>query len=77
MYSIFNLDMSPKDKIILEEKIENFHCICKQSPNDLEHIDNIVYKSFVEKFNSKYSMSLKENQKLLLNKYISSLLTTG
>ena len=78
VYSIFNLYMSPKDKIILEEKIENFlTASANKSPNDLEHIDNIVYKSFVEKFNSKYSMSLKENQKLLLNKYISSFTDNG
>lgn len=78
VYSIFNLDMSPKDKIILEEKIENFlTASVDKDPGNLEHIDNIVYKSFVEKFNSKYSMSLKENQKLLLNKYISSFTDNG
>lgn len=78
VYSIFNLDMSPKDKIILEEKIENFlTASVDKDPSNLEHMDNIVYKSFVEKFNSKYSMSLKENQKLLLNKYISSFTDNG
>mgnify|MGYP001186657808 CR=1 FL=1 len=78
VYSIFNLDMSPKDKVILEEKIENSLTSSMESESDnLEHVDNIVYKSFVEKFNSKYSMSLKENQKALLNKYISSFTDNG
>ena len=78
VYSIFNLEMSPKDKIILEEKIENSLTASADSDVvDMEHMDNIVYKSFVEKFNSKYSMSLKENQKILLNKYISSFTDNG
>ena len=40
-------------------------------------IDNLVYKTFVEKFNSKYSDTLAENQKALLSKYISSFADNG
>ena len=43
----------------------------------LEHIDNIVYKTFVKKFNKKYDANLSENQKRLLSKYISSFSDNG
>ena len=43
----------------------------------LEHIDNIVYTSFVEKFNKKYDTTLKESQKTLLNKFITSFADNG
>ena len=38
---------------------------------DLKHIDNLVFKTFVERFNNEYS-SLLEEQKTLLSRYISS-----
>ena len=78
VYSIFNLDMSPKDKIILEEKIQNsLTASVDSSEMTLDHVDNIVYNSFIEKFNSKYSSTLRENQRVLLNKYISSFSDNG
>ena len=63
---------SPKEKVILESKIiENMSA----SPDlDDEHpvIDNVVYKTFVDKFNQKYQDDLLEEQKYLLSHYISS-----
>ena len=35
-------------------------------------IDNLVYKSFVKKFNSEYGDKLLEEQKILLTNYITS-----
>ena len=43
---------------------------------NLKSIDNIVFYSFVTKFNDKYS-SLLEEQKTLLNKYIGSFADNG
>ena len=40
-------------------------------------IDNIVYNSFVTKFNEEYSSVLSEEQKSLLGKYISSFADNG
>ncbi len=63
---------SPKEKVILETKIINDMC---RSPtiNETEApIDNIVYKTFVNKFNEKYDDQLLEEQKSLLSNYITS-----
>ena len=38
----------------------------------LEPIDNLVLNSFITKFNEKYHRDLLENQKILLNYYITS-----
>ncbi len=78
IHSIFNLDLSPKDKIILEEKIEALLTSSAQSESmEMDHIDDIVYKSFVNKFNDKYGNKITESQKILLNKYISSFNDNG
>ena len=47
-----NLKKSPK-----EEKIHK---------EDKSPIDNLVYKSFVKRFNEKYKNQLSENQKVIL-----------
>jgi len=40
-------------------------------------IDNVVYKTFVEKFNKKYENGLLEEQKQLLTHYIASFADNG
>ena len=75
--AIFNISTSVKQRVLHEEMIINL----LQSPDKLEEhklqpIDNIVYNSFVEKFNEKYGGLLKE-QKALLGKYISSFADNG
>ena len=40
-------------------------------------IDSLVYGTFVTKFNEEYSDSLNENQKTLLNTYVSSFEDNG
>ena len=45
--------------------------------NTMQPIDNIVYKTFVNKFNDKYSDSLISEQNELLNKYIVSFVDNG
>ena len=78
IHSIFNLDMAPKEKIILEDKVlEGMANDSAESDLTLEHIDNIVYNSFVEKFNKKYDTTLRESQKVLLNKFITSFADNG
>lgn len=43
----------------------------------MKHIDNLTYKTFVNKFNDTYKNSLKENQKKLLTNYIVSFSDNG
>jgi hypothetical protein len=71
IYQIFNDSTPIKEKVLLEEAyISSFKD--KNTVNEqLKPIDTIVYKTFVKKFNDKYSSLLKE-QKDLLTKYVSS-----
>ena len=71
LYSIFNVDMSPEEKVLLEEKVVEF-MTAGSVDNDMIPMDNIIYNSFVEKFNKEYSESLMESQKNLLTAMISS-----
>ena len=47
------------------------------SDNEMKPIDNLTYKTFVKKFNEKYSNSLLEEQKDLLSKFIGSFSDNG
>tara|TARA_R100000008_G_C3566141_1_gene159250 strand:- start:435 stop:1265 length:831 start_codon:yes stop_codon:yes gene_type:complete len=68
---LFSDNISPKNQIILENKI-----IEKMSGSDNQsekpEVDKAAYKLFVEKFNSKYESELLPEQKELLTHYISS-----
>ena len=48
-----------------------------EDPPATEQIDNLVYETFVRKFNDKYSDSLLSEQRDLLNRYISSFIDGG
>ena len=69
---IFNENIPVKSKILLENEI-----VAKMSINDITEekmvpIDNIVFKSFAKKFNEEYRNKLSPEQKILLNKFITS-----
>ena len=51
--------------------------LSENKQDSLEPIDNLVLKSFVDKFNEKYQTELLENQKNLLNHYITSFVDNG
>lgn len=63
---------SPKEKVILENKIIEDMATNISVEHDLKPIDNLVYTTFVDKFNNKYGDNLLEEQKLLLTHYITS-----
>jgi len=68
---MFNTN-SPKEKVILENRIiDNMSNLIEESDDNVE-IDNVVYSTFVQKFNDKYSDVLLSEQKELLTRYISS-----
>jgi len=73
---IFNNKVSIKSKILLENEL-----VDKMSSNKTNSkmvpIDNIVYKSFVKRFNDEYGTKLLQEQKLLLNKFIASFHNNG
>lgn len=72
---IFNDNTPIKEKLLLEQEIlKRFDTIKEET--QLKSIDNLTYKTFVNKFNDKYSTLLVE-QKELLSKYINSFADDG
>ena len=69
---IFSGKLSPRDTIILENQILEHMCIGRTAPPEFPEINNLVYKTLAEKFNNKYESGLLEEQKTLLNCFVSS-----
>lgn len=68
---VFSQKLSPKNSIILEGQIIN-HMTEKIISTEQVEVNPLVVSAFVEKFNKKYDGGLLEEQKQLLNYYISS-----
>ena len=69
---IFSNKLSPKDTVILESQIIDKMTNNTEMPDTTVDIDNVVFSSFVDKFNKKYDDTLLQEQKKLLNYFISS-----
>ena len=75
---IFSGSLSPKERVLLEETI-----LEKMSENGsteevvMKPLDDLTYKTFIKKFNEKYSDSLLSEQKDLLTNYFLSLDDNG
>ena len=69
---IFSGKTSPKNQVVLENEIIKNMLKEEQSKLDMDSVDKLVYKTFVEKFNNKYDTDLLEEQKELLTRYIVS-----
>ncbi len=74
---MFSDKSSPKSAVILENNIINNMILPEDKQDTLEPIDNLALNSFVSKFNDKYKEGLLENQKTLLNYYITSFADNG
>ena len=69
---MFSDKISPRDQIILENNIvHNMQPVLAEEQIQTP-VDNVVYRTFVEKFNNKYGEDLLHEQKTLLNYYITS-----
>lgn len=78
VYSIFQETLPIKDRVLLEENIvEQMSASVQARQEEQQPMDNIIYSTFVSKFNDEYSNRLNENQKELLTKYISSFSDNG
>ena len=75
----FNSDsMNAKNRLIIETKVMgSLTSREEQKKEDMKHIDNLTYKTFVDKFNETYSKSLRQEQKDLLTNYIISFSDNG
>ena len=78
VYSIFQEACPVKDRVLLEENIvDQMSASVDTVPEQQQPIDSLVYNKFVKNFNEEYSEVLNENQKVLLNNYISSFTNNG
>ena len=68
---------SAKNRLIIETKVKQILVPSETQKEDMRHIDNLTYKTFVGKFNETYKHTLKENQKNLLTNYITSFSDNG
>ena len=76
---IFNKGLKPKERVLLEAKVISLmtHNGDRESePNRVESHDNIVLRTFIQKFNDKYE-NLHEEQKGLLTRYVLSFQNNG
>ena len=71
IYKMFSHSADPKSAVILEGMVLKDMCAIEQDKIETE-VDSLVVESFVNKFNNKYGDTLLEEQKTLLNLYISS-----
>ena len=75
---IFNDDVSVKNKVLLEKELIKKLASSKDcNPNAKVPNTNLVYKTFIKKFNETYGGNLLEEQKSLLKNYITSFNDNG
>jgi len=78
VFQIFNPRVKTRQRVLLENQMVSGMISQEEKDRDLlKPIDNLTYKTFVKKFNEKYSGQLLEEQKLLLSRYIGSFSDNG
>ena len=78
VFQIFHPKTKTKNRVLLEKQmIESMTCENRSDKDLMKPIDNLTYKTFVKKFNEKYADSLLEEQKNLLNRYVTSFSDNG
>jgi hypothetical protein len=79
VYQIFNAETPLKTKILLEEGVIARLASSEARAEEtlLKPVDNLVYNTFVKKFNERYNGSLLTEQQQLLNTYILSFTDNG
>lgn len=74
---VLKQDISPKKQVMLEARLLDSLVKKKVEKKPFPNINKLAMKSFIENFNTEYAETLVENQKVLLNKYISSYEDSG
>ena len=75
VYQIFNGEVAPAKKVLLEDNILSLMTEKPASGTDqplAAQVDNLVIKNFINKFNTKYGGTIDESQSRLLQNYILS-----
>jgi hypothetical protein len=75
---LFSDTSTAPERVLLEDKILEFMLKAEEPTSDkLEHVDNLVYKTFAKNFNSQYSGKLHEEQQQVLTRYVFSVSDNG
>lgn len=74
---VFNGTLPIKERVLLEEELILKMCEKQDKKKEMISIDQLTYKTFVNKFNDKYENSLLEEQKELLTNYLVSFSDNG
>ena len=73
IYQIFDYRTKTRQRVLLESQvIDKMISSKKESLPSIKPVDNLTYKTFVQKFNEKYKNELIFEQKALLGYYIGS-----
>jgi len=76
---VLNNSLPVKEKVLLEETV--IEGMCKENENTNQDkmlpVDQLVFKTFMKKFNDKYGTSLMTEQKELLTNYVLSFSDNG
>ena len=71
IYQLFSHNMSPKDRVLLENVLTQSKREQNKTTVSAE-VDDVLIETFVKKFNNKYDSNLLEEQRTLLTHYIKS-----
>ena len=78
IYQLFSEEDGPKKRVLLEEKvIQQLSAPTEVLKEKIIPTDKLVLSTFTKNFNSIYSKNLQEDQRELLNKYITSFSDNG
>jgi len=72
-----NQKLNAKKRIMLEENLIKYMSRNEKILTEMKHLDNLEYKTFVNKFNETYERTLRIEQKALLTNYIVSFADNG
>jgi len=76
---VFNQQVGIKERVLLEEGLVENMCKPEEilEEQKMVPVDNLVYKTFIKKFNEKYGNNLLQEQKELLTNYVLSFSDNG
>ena len=77
MGAYFNSKLKAKNRLLVENRILKLLTAEPIQEKEIVHVDNLAYKTFVNKFNESYANSLRQEQKDLLMNYIVSFSDNG
>jgi len=75
--AFFDSKLKAKSRLLVENRLIQHITKEKTAKKEMKHIDNLTYKTFVDKFNKTYENTLRKEQKDLLTNYIVSFSDNG